>query len=284
MKKIIIEDNFVVSRDDFLGQIPENTIDEVIKILSIDGNALFPNQDVVLKRTVKETLWLELAIVVHAWGKPSATELEISPSNLKKYADSLNGALSKSISILKDLEYESLFNKGTKTKEFIVADRIRSKSKSYNTEPYRSVSALIIKQEYESNGKWGEYCPLDRELPEAIKQLQNISKYISSVIDDLSLNVKERGKNKIIKDIHDDLIWNLCCMYKKYSGKKPVSWTTGDNDKNPHKVSGDVIPYLQAILPQTYYIGDVTPTALQKKIYRISKNPKYKYLWEDTKK
>ncbi len=289
-----METYFSGSHEIWLQQMPEGFIDTLITILKID-----PKQEMTSKgyssrlrrqpaQTVKECLWDELVYVVHRWGMQSPTEIQTSPSHLKKHVTDIKDKLSEALEVLNELEYESLFENGSMTKEFIVAENIRDASiiiqANADNRRYVFVGNSVIKQEYDKKGIWGKYCPFDHDLEVAVQSLHKIMAYVDKVSEDSKKVIAARGKKKKGKENHDTLIWALCHMYKKYTGKAPVSWNTGTSASNAGQITGAVIPFLQAVLPYTFYGYDKSADALQKKIMRIRKSKKFKDIWTDSKK
>jgi len=261
------------------GQIDEDVVDEVIEVLSIKSDEVIWHSPFYefYQKTTKECLWDDLAIAIYSSGKASATEQGTSPFILKEHLEALETKISKATEALKSMEYEALFKKGLQTREFIAAKIIRGKSKAMNpriAKKYRNVAPSYIQQEYERTGKCGKYCPFDDDLPTTVATLETISSYVVSALEDLKETMKGRGVKKPAKDNSDALFWQLCLIYKKYTRKHPTFWLK-DGD-----FTGDIILFLQVILPHTSYKGKTTPSALQKKFSRMTKDPEFKGLRE----
>ena len=295
VKSSLIKENyFSGSEVDWLNQIPEGLVDTVIGMLSLNpSEEMIPEGYSPIKSSpnyynVKTCLWRDLVKIIHRWGMPSPTELNTSPSNLRKHTSDIRSVLSDALEVMRSLEYEALFEKGTMTKEFMVADRIRQASEVIcaTAEGRRMflVSPLIVKQEHHDRGKWGKYYPFDHELEPTISSLEKMVGYVDKVLKDSEKSIAARGKKKKAKDDYDALLWGLCHVYKKYTGKAPVSWNTGTSAINAGQITGAIIPFLQTILPYTFYGYDQSAVALQKKIERIRKSKKFADVWTDSKK
>jgi hypothetical protein len=292
---LIMETYFYGSPEEWRSQIPESIVNIAIDILSINPNETVspkgysPVKNLPYQYTLKEKLWDDLVKVIHRWGKPSPTELKTTPAQLKNHVEDLKKQLDSTLSTLRDLEYEPLFKKGTMTKDFIIANRIRQISEvkrheADSSKPRTFVAALLIKQEYDQRGAWGKYCPFDHELPQAIETLGKILSYVDEVAKNAAQDMKARGVKKKAKNDFENLFYGFCIIYKTYTDKKPIAWNTGTSALNAGQVTGTIIPFLQALLPYTAYKGKLTPAALQKKIMRMKDKPNYKHLWEDSKK
>lgn len=290
---LIMESYFSGDAIEWLNQIPESLIDEAIQILEIDPNEYMkptgycPVDNDQFQCTVKTCLWKDLVHAIRRWGIPSPTEMQTSPSKLKSHATDLKKNLSKAVDTLEALEYEAIFRTGTMSKEFTVAFAMRQYSELLRreTEGIRTgfISPLDIKHAFEADGDWQKHYPLDDEIEAAKAALQKITLYIDRLLEDRVYKPSATGTSKKGKDNYDTLIWALCYIYKKYTGKVPISWNTGTSAINAGKYTGSIIPFLQTILPHTAYTGKITPGALQKKIIRIKDAGKYKDVWSDSK-
>ncbi|MDD9912316.1 MAG: hypothetical protein OXQ96_04630, partial [Alphaproteobacteria bacterium] len=80
------------------------------------------------------------------------------------------------------------------------------------------------------------------------------------------------------------LIYKLCNTYKSYTGKLPISWNTGTSAFNSNQFTGDILPFLEIILPHTAYKRSLSHEALQVKLKRMSKTEEFKDMWQRTKK
>lgn len=277
----------------WLNQIPESLIDFAIQILEInpkeymEPSGYCPVDNDQFEHTVKTCLWKDLVQVTHRWGMPTPTKMQTSPSELKNYATNLKKDISKALYVLESLEYDKILTAGTMSREFTVAFAIRQYSELVRreTEGIRTsfISPLEIKKAYKNKGSWQKHYPLDDDIEAAKFALKKITLYIDRLLEDRVYKPSVRGTKKKGKDNYDMLIWALCLIYKKYTGKVPISWNTGTSAINAGEYTGTIIPFLQAVLPYTAYTGKLTPAALQKKIIRIKNSRKYKDVWQDSK-
>jgi hypothetical protein len=287
-----METYFDGTLEEWLNQIPEMLIDDVIRILDIDpteyqvpsGYSPFDVKE--YPHDIKTCLWKDLVHIIARWGIPAPVHLETSPSQMKEYAEDIHKKISKSLEVLKALSYEKIYSKGSMTKEFKFAFGLRQISELLNRNrggDRRSfISPLVIKQEYEDSGSWEEHYPLDQDIKSAEKALSNILEAITVLQKDRDYTASKGGEKKKGKDRHDTLIWALCYVYKKYTGKSPMSWNTGTSAFNSGQFTGGILPFLQIVLPYTAYSGSLESGALQKKIMRIKKSGKHKDVWSDS--
>lgn len=285
---LIMESYFSGDAIEWLNQIPESVIDEAIKILEISPDEYMkptgycPVDNDQFQHTVKTCLWKDLVHAIRIWGIPSPTEMQTSPSKLKSHATDLKKNLSKTVDILEALEYEEIFQTGTMSKEFTVAFAMRQYSELVRreTEGIRTgfISPLDIKQAFEDEGDWQKHYPLDDEIEAAKSALQKITLYIDRLLEDRVYKPSPRGENKKGKDNSDYLIWALCYIYRKYTGKIPTSSARKDGT-----ATGKIIPFLQLILDQSSYSYEKTDWALEKKIRELKSHPTHGTLWQDAK-
>lgn len=288
-----METYFDGTAEEWLNQIPEILIDEVIKILGIDSeeykvpSGYAPIDNSKFKYDVKTCLWKDLVHIIKRWGIPTPTFMQTSLSDMKDYSDDIRNRIMKALDTLHEIGYESIYTKGTMTKQFKFGFGLRQVSELINRRNGggRSafVSPLVIKQERESSGVWGDHYPLDQEIKIAEKALNNILGAITFLQEDRDYTSSERGKKKRGKDSHDTLIWALCYIYREYTHEIPMSWNTGTSAINAGHYTGKIISFLQAVLPYTAYRGSLEAGALQKKIMRIKKSGKHKDVWSDSK-
>lgn len=274
---------------EWLNQIPECIIDQVIEILEIDPNKeMIPNGYIPVERginwpnTAKICLWEDLVKVINRWGKPSPSQMLISPAKMTKHANEIRKKLSNAESILKSLEYSNIYEKGTLSKEFKFGFGLRQISELFrkdrieNRRPF--YSPLLIRQEYKAQGVWGKYYPLDDDIKDALKALNSIIGYIDYIMKDRDYKVSGRGKRKIGKDNYDYLIWGLCYIYKKYTKELPTSSAREDGT-----ATGKIIPFLCLTLSQSSYPYAITDWALEKKIRELKSHKIHGKLWQDAK-
>lgn len=273
---------FTGTREESRARLPQECVDMAVKALGIDPDLPAINNDKLCPRTQKEELWDDLIFVIWRFGKPTPTQLGTTPAELKKHAKFLNDELQSFLSLLNSLQYGPLFDLGTMTKEFVIADRLRSKSEIMRSNasktPGNFVAAGYIMQDYESNKAWGLHYPFDKELSAAISALEKLRPYFDEVLKDSVNAVPSKGKLKKAKSDHDNLIYSLCIIFKKFTGVIPRSSPRDDGT-----ATGKIIPFLQAVLPHTSYGRELTAWGLQKKLERLSKMKNYKSLWQDTK-
>ncbi len=271
--------------------IPEPVVDDIIGILSIDLAKMWPsyNSDPFVQYAVKESLHREIAWAIHSYRR-SPSDLGTTPSKIKKYMVKSRKTLFEALILLEDWGYETLFEIGTETKEYLAANSVRQKSKLAQPEndgagPSFTATDLFKKQEYEKNGQWGKYCPFDHDRLQAIEALNQTIAHLDFALEDVIANINGRGIKKKANENTDKFFLLACHIYKKYTGKPPVSWNTGTAALNSHQFTGKIIPFLRAILPYTQYRGEITPDALQAKIARMRKdNPEFKKLSDDRKR
>lgn len=228
----------------------EKSLDDVITLLNLDPEKII---DLVSQRNLKESLWRELATIIYTWGRPSETTLETSPKHLLVHMQKIEKTLSKAIEIIDEIETNVLSPDWLKTREMIVADLIKDKSNNHH---------LFI-----------------NEVKNVKKSLGEILTYTNSAVNDITPTIQKRGVSKPSKDMHDRLILELCKVYKRYTGKKPISWNTGTDSMNPNQFTGDILYFLQGVLSNSFYSNDITFGALQKKIIRLKDSQKNHDLW-----
>lgn len=254
--KFIMETYFSGDAKEWLNQIPESVIDKAIQILEFDPDKEMEpkgyttvHRDLSWWNTAKVCFWGDLVRVIHRWGLPSPSELGTSPANLRDHAEDLKRKLHEALDVLKALEYGPLYEKGTMTKEFIIANRIRQASEiahaAVEGRNCTFVAPVAIKQEYEGKTHWEKHYPFDHELEDTINGLEKIARYTDKVLADAQNAVPSTGTKKKAKDNNDYLVWGLCHLYKKYTGKLPISWNTGTSAINANQFTGSIIPFLQ---------------------------------------
>ena len=242
------------SLENYKKVMSEKTLDDVISLLNLDPDQIIDHES---GRNLKESLWSELATIIYVWGRPSETILETSPKHLFNHFQKIEKSLSNTLEIIEKIESNTQSIDYLKTKEMIVAELIQNNADNDD---------IFID-----------------ELNQLKELLRKFLKYTNNTANDLKNTIKERGTSKPAKDRHDDLIWELCKVYKRYTGKQPVSWNTGTSSPNPNQFTGDILYFLQGVLSNSFYSGEIGEEALQKKLYRMSKQAKYEALWQDTK-
>ena len=108
--------------------------------------------------------------------------------------------------------------------------------------------------------------------------LEKILDAAHNLLQDSKYIPPKKGTKKKGKKNYDDLLWALCTLFKKYTGKIPNAYVGFDE-----KVVGEIIPFLQAALPLSSYSFSITGSALEKKIREMKKSPNYKSLWNDAR-
>lgn len=288
VETLIKERFFDGTVDEWLAQLPEDTIDKTIKILEIDPDETMvptgysPLGNDSFQLTVKGCLWKDLVHVVHRWGMPSPSTLETSPANLKAYVVNLQKHLSKARETLKALEYQAMYDAGSMSKEFTVGYGLRQVSEVMRANKEKTggnfIAPLAIKQEYDSNGVWGKHYPIDTDIENASHALENIIAYTENLLKDPSYRSAKQGTKKKGKDDGDTLVWALCHIYKKYTGEAPRT-----SARNEGTATGRIIPFLQLLLPFTAYSLQITDWALSAKVNRLKRHKKHGSLWSVSK-
>lgn len=222
--------------------VSEKSLDDVISLLNLDPDKILDSES---GRNLKEILWGELATIIYVWGRPSETVLKTSPRYLLQHAQKTEKTLSNALEVIKEIESNVASPDWVKTREMITADIIQNKAN--NTD-------LFID-----------------EVNDIKERLQKFLTYTNSAVNDLEQAINKRGVSKPSKEIHDHLIWELCKVYKRYTGKQPVSWNTGTSSINANQFTGDILYFLQGVLSNSFYSGEITSSALQKKLYRMTK-------------
>lgn len=235
--------------------LSEKSLDDVINILNLDPNKTLESKS---GRNLKESLWGELATIIYVWGQPSETTLKISPKNLLEHTQKIETKLLNAFKVIEEIESYTNSCKLLKTKEMIVADLIRDEALDHDF--------------------------FKKEVNETKEYLEKFLEYTNRAKVDLKKKIKKRGVSKTSKNAHERLIFELCKVYKEYTGKQPISWNTGTDSFNSKQFTGDILYFLQGILSNSFYSYEITSDALQKKIYRMKDKEEYKDLWQDTKK
>lgn len=271
---------FIGPIDDWLSQIPEEAVDYAIALLSLNPNEIIrqykdDHGNVFYATTQKDIIWRDLVCVIYGWGRKSDTDNETSVSELIKYSKTLKAHLSKAYKALEMMEYSYLFDIGTNSKEHIVSKKIRQKSNS------KFVSDAIILQDYQKSGVWEKYYPIDSDLPVLISKIKNICNYTDDVINDLNNTKKGRGLNNVTKRMHDNLLYQLCLLYKKYYGSLTMPYIDG-LDTSIVKDPSNIISFLQIVLPHTSYKRELTKIAIHKKLSRMPDDAKFEIFKKDT--
>lgn len=233
----------------------EKSLDDVITLLNLDPDKIIDSK---IGINLKESLWRELATIIYVWGRPSETILKTTPKDLLQHTKKIEKTLSNTLEAIKEIENNTAPTKWLKTKEMIVANLIKEKAHDSN---------IFIS-----------------EVDDIKKYLQKILEYTNDTANDLKQSINKRGVSKPSKDMHDRLIWELCKAYKRYTGKQPISWNTGSASINSNQFTGDILYFLQGVLSNSFYSGEITSGALQKKLYRMKEHEKYSDLWQDDKK
>lgn len=273
---------------DWLNQIPEEIIDSAIKILDLDPDKEMkpkgyspPGIDLSWLSTLKYCLWEDIVHVVRRWGMPSPSTLKTSPSELKKHAAKIQGQIDETISVLKNLEYPYLFQKGTMTKEFKVGYGLRQVSEVLRANkeglPGQFFAPGCIADSINSNPEQIFY-PIDNDIKSALIALENITKSATKLLQDPAYVPAKQGKKKKGKDNYDTLLWSLCHLYSKYTGEIPTSSAREDGT-----ATGKIIPFLRLILEQSSYSYEKTDWALEKKIRELKDHPTHGKLWQVAK-
>jgi hypothetical protein len=265
-------------------RLPETVVDDILKILSLNPNEIRTSFDQNFSETTKEQLWDDLIFTIWKWGRPSPSQTGTTLSDLKKHSAKSKKLLHDSLKMLEGMKYDAVYKAGTMSKEFIFANDVRIKStllkKRGSLMAFPMGAAILHKKK---TGKFPELYIFDRELKEAIEKLENIIPYFDEVIEDFSESMPGRGKKKEGKDISDMLIYQLCHIYKKYTGKAPSTNSVGDSVSNPSGVTGKVIPFLKTILPYTEYGQAKTDIALMGRVKRLKEKEPSIPTWQNHK-
>jgi hypothetical protein len=282
-------DSFAGKFSDYLGQFPESDVDKAIKIMGLDLCKTYkissrvkdfynPKED-----DLKTALHCDLIHIIKRWGKSSPYNIKQSPKQMKDHLKKVKRSYESALCNLEKFLYQNIYDQGTLSTDFKLGYGIRQISavnESNKTgKRLQIVSPLVIKQEYEDTLNWGEHYPYDLLENQLKDNLLSMINYLNLLIEDYQRKIKPRGKDNKGKDDNDKLIWALCHIFKKYSGKEPISWHTGTSSMNPNQVTGAIIPFLKLILPYTDYSLATTPDALQKKLMRLRGSGKYSQTW-----
>lgn len=287
--KFIMESHFTGTAEEWLNQLDEKIVDKAIKILAINPNEKMepsgyaPIDNSLFQKTVKVCLWKDLVQSIHRWGMPSPTKMQTSPSQLKAHAKNVKEQVMGAVDALESIKYGTIFKAGTLSKEFKFGYGLRQASElirvGFGTGRSPFISPLDIKQQYESDGYWGQHYPIDSDIENAITILKKITRSIEQLQADPIYKPANQGKRKKGKDDYEMLVWALCHLYKKYTGKPPIS-----SARDEKQASGKIIPFLRAVLPSTAYPYKTTPWALEQRIRRLRKHKTHGKLWKDSKK
>ena len=181
-----IWDDYLDSKDvtDWRNVISEQSVDDVINFLDLNPDFIVDDED---STTLKECIWVELALLLYAGAAPSSTQLENSPSHINKHITSILKHLDHTIAHLEMIYDEFDSKRFLKSKDAIIA---------------KSIIERPLQEDPESN--------IQNKLESTLDSLSEISKYLESTRDDKQENITKRGKNKPSKEIQDDLIFELC--------------------------------------------------------------------------
>jgi len=264
-------------------RLPEQLIDEVLKILrkhcSDDRECFKPTK----LQATKGEIWDRLISLISRLGGASPTAIGITPKHLKTYAESIEKRLTASLAALKEMTYEHIYEVGVLSKEFIISNGLRPYSLPRDKPGlfYSEGHALLEKQR---TNQWPELYPLDHDLITAIAALERIILCSRTFALELNKAVSGRGLNKEGKNNSDQFIYQLCRLYREYTGCPPRASYTGSSSINKGVVTGGIIDLLKAVLPYTSIDQTDTDIALQKRIQRLSKKKDFADIWQDSKK
>ena len=244
-------------------RLPEDVVDKVVRILSLDPNA--PSTSNGHQETIKEQIWDRLVFLISRYGGPIPSQTGTAPKQLQNHALSLQKQLQDALCALDSMTYAQVFADDDHKKDFMVAYRLRLESCPKDS-PNLFHSEAAAKYMQEKTGTWPELYPFDRELTQTIASLERLTSYFDPVLAELSGAVKGRGQQKDGKDKFDTLICGLCALYKDCTGEAPTT-----SPKESGDATGRIIPLLQAVLPVAGYGGEITAWALQKKVDRLKK-------------
>jgi hypothetical protein len=268
--------------------VPESCVDEVIKIFNLDPDSLteqyFPAWHPI---TLKTKLWIQISDIVRRFWVPTPTEAGTTPKKCKELAETLRGQLLSTLNMMKNLQWEEIYDYGEVSREFMVADIARRQSAHLKSKrdgtSMQVFAGGFAKQSKELRNKWPELYPFDSELKNAIDSVEPLVTYFDGAVEYYQNEIKGRGEVKRGKMHSDRCIVSICFLYKEITGKEPSSWPTGSIAVNSGQYTGKIIPLLQAILPHVSYNQEITPAALQKRLQRLKKAGRHKHngVWSD---
>lgn len=236
--------------------VSETTIDDIINIFEINHKKANLDPHINLK----EKLWFELACIAYVWGAPSSTKLKTSPTQMKVYTKQVKSNVLGTLKFLENVHGLPLSETWIETQDILLAKAIYGHfDDAYDEIAFRD------------------------DFQEIIEKLKKVLGGIEAFEKTLPNNSQKQGVSKPSKDKHDILIRQLCAVYKRYTGQEPIAWNTGTSALNDKQIIGDIILFLQAVLSNTFYSGDIGAEALQKKIYRMMKTGKYPEIWLSNK-
>jgi hypothetical protein len=236
--------------------VSETSINDIINILSLDPEKINPKNH----KTLKEEMWFELACTVYIWGSPSSTKMKTSPTQMKIHIKQVKSNLLNTLKFIENIHESPISDTWIETQDILLAKTI-----------------------YKQFDEAEDDTALKDEFQGVIDRLRKVLNGIDSFEKALPKSTRKQGMSKPSKDKHDELIRQLCKTYKRYTGRKPIAWNTGTSALNSNEVIGEIIPFLQSVLSNTFYSGEITAEALQKRIYRMRQNGKYPEIWPSPK-
>ncbi len=253
--------------------ISEDCVDKVIKILNLDPK----------NEAGKKSLWHDLGTAIMFANRPPPEAAQTTPRKVHQYTQKLLKTLIKAEAELQRLHYN---NHSYDSPENIVGEALRQES------CVKAPSSIGVRARYsdgrgiyEAQNKKQENVqlyPFDKELDGIIAGLGTIISSLAPI--ELAFKKISPQKGKAGSTISDDIIINLCRLYKKFTGKIPRSSSTGGSPSG-RKITGTIISYLQTILPLTSYTrknsGEKNKEALHKALERIRTTGKAPDLWTD---
>lgn len=262
--------------NDVISLVPEPIIDQALKVLNLDPNTLFPTEDHPNRQPLKKWLWVEIAAAVQNQ-KPSATKAGVNAQAIEIYAKKLLRTLQETHRALISFHYSNL---SELTTEFVVSQSMRVKS-NLKTPPGRIWWPIGygIHQVQKENQANAHYYPFDAELDNMLPNLEEFIRYLQASLPELEKNKASKGKKHNVEA--DNIIIELCWIFRKYTGKRPHATNTGGS-LSAYTIHGKIIDLLELVLPLfEYYERYKSREALQKIVQRLEKSRKYQHIWGD---
>ncbi|MGH1456040.1 MAG: hypothetical protein ACRBDI_04615 [Alphaproteobacteria bacterium] len=255
--------NRISRYEDRISYIGENYIDEAIALLGLDAEV------------VKEKLWDDIgsAIMRH---KPLPTTTGFTSSKAQLCSTKLTGNIKKTCDELNTLHYKNLSELSAQNKLREKMEEISLSETSAPRVKYSKGHGIRISQgkKPESNP---QLYPFDQELYNALDALEVILKRLKQADATLEKEKKAKGKNKNYNA--DEIILALCHIYKAYTGKNPHATTSGGSISGERQINGQIIPFIQLILPFFNYERADGNEALQKVVERLEKSKEHSNIW-----
>jgi hypothetical protein len=266
MKNRKYTSNLLLNNQQMIDIVGDELLDKVVQIMGIA-----PDETVhispVYTSTKRERLRTSLAVALCMDDKPVAKETKTTVTEQRKAAQRVIKSLAYAEASLNKMHYKNLSELSSIA---IISEKMRRQSLEEKPKPldmYFQAQGIQAAKNGEENPN---LFPFDTDLYEALRLLAKIKALASNACP--PQQIVKTGKKTAIHS--NELIIALCSIYKEFTGKTPISSCTSNDyeGKRKNKITGAIIPFLQAILPSTNYSRRTGDEALHKVLVELKED------------